>query len=318
MKNLSTLIFILIINFIYSQYFSVESLVNSSHWKEDIKKMDELKIEVLNYTKTNLKNKLNSLQRQKQYHHQNISISIPYKIAEKTFLIKLGDIVTQIYKNNISGIDTIIGFESVMDGNGNIRNYFKLKNLQNRHDDWYDVRENEKQQDYYFYIIGSQNAEMNFHKNDDNFIIDNYIDAISRSIINEAKINKEVEYSILKRNNIISQDSIKSRLLTYCDFNVCRINIDNDDCSDLIIQIKSNNYTKTAYWHFCILLYSSLKNTFLIPFHSYEFSFILNNNTYFLCKGDKPATGARGRELYCYDKINNKIYGVFGDWSWSD
>lgn len=297
----------------FCQSFSVESIVNKHNWKNGTRSN-----ELFNYTKNRLSILVDSLREKRLYRNQSVSIIIPNELAKKSFSIHKGDTVIQIYKGEITGEDIISGFESVMDGNGNIKNYFLLEKLKNRHPDWFDVRENPKQKYCYFYVIGARDVQILNPLMVSNEISNNYLMDILNSIEKEMLSNKKFEYYIMKLPNITSKDSIKSHLLQFCDFQVFHYKINNDLKDDYIIQVNSNNYKKTYEWEFSVIMCSSFNTPVIIPFSNYEFSFISDNKIYFLLRRFVPETGARGRDLYTYNIKTKKMEVVFSDWTWSD
>ena len=313
MRLILFLLLILNTKLLFSQSFSVESIINKYHWKSKTRSN-----ELFKYSKNRLYTIVDSLREKRVYNNQSVSIVVPSEIAEKSFSLQKGDPVIQIYKGKITGEDIINGFESVMDGNGNITNYFLLEKMKNRHPDWYDVRENPKQKYYYFYVIGARDVQIQNPLMVSNEINNNYLTDILNTIEKEMLLNKKFEYYITKLPNITSQDSIKSNLLQFCDFQVFHYKIDDDLKDDYIIQVSSNNYKKTYEWEFSVINCSTFKSPIIITFSNYELSFSINNKIYFLFKSFGPETGARGRNLYTLDIKTKEIQLIFNDWTWSD
>ena len=298
---------------LFCQTFSVESIINKHHWKNETSPK-----ELFIFTKNRFYNIVDSFRERSLYKNQSISIQIQDTLAEKTFSIQKGDTVIQIYKNRIVGEDIVSGYESVRDVNGNITNYFLLDTLQNRHPDWYDVREDPKQKDCYFYVIGTRDVTIQNPLMVSSELSNSHLIKILNAVEKEVSLNKQFEYYIMTLPNISSRDTIKTRLLQFCDFRMYHYRIDDDIEDDYILQVNSTHRKKTFEWDFSVLVLSTFKTPLFIPFSEYEFSFIARNKSYFLFKSFAPETGARGRNLYTYNQATNKLDLVFSDWTWSD
>lgn len=302
--------------YLFGLEFSVESIVNTRHsisdyyWNATIE-----------YSKDSLNYIFKNMRKSQKYKNQPLSIPIPDSLAEKAFSIQKGEVVTQIYDNQITGTDTISEFEAVMDQNGEIVFYFTLKNLTNRHIDWYDVRSDPNQLKYYFYIIGDVTTLIN--KSTFEYVLslkEELINPIVEYFINNSNsrsVAKTLRLNMVPDQHILNRDSLENKIQQYCSIKLTCIDIDSDSKKDIILEANPNDWRKGNFWDFAYVILSTMKEPFFVPFSFFEFSLEINGDQYLMFRSYYPETGMRGRKLIRYNITNKKLESVFYDGTWS-
>jgi hypothetical protein len=298
------------------QEFSIEAIINKGHSISD-----EHWLETYNYCNSILRSKVEQLRSENKYRNQPISHQIPDSLAEKTFRLKKGNRVVQIYDNKIIGTDSISGFEAVFDPNGNIIFYLKLQNLENRHLDWYDVREFPKQNKYYFYVINAENVELTPLSFPEDSLNDSLLNKIN-DYFNKHKDSRSVlralRFDLVPDPYILQLDSMRVKLKNFCELRLISFDINDDEKMDYVFEAHPKNWRKGNFWDFSFIISPSLSSPFFIPFSHFEFSVQVNKIEYLMFREYGPETGWRGRNLYLYNREKNEMEVSFSDWTWSD
>jgi hypothetical protein len=245
-------------------------------------------------------------------------VSIPDSIAGKIFKIKKGDYVTQIYDGKLTGTDTISAFEiAIIEGAGRIF-YFNLKNLQSRHEGWYD-----NSLKYFFYVIGPKDVTLpSVSEINDNSLMDSLASQTLEYLLVEK--DSESVQRVLRPDwktslDALEVDSLETLLNKCCQQTISKIYFDGDSRADYIVEFHPVNRRKEGCFRdFSFIFTSLLDSPFIIPYSHFELAVEVNEKQYLMFRKYKPDTGIRGRTLYTFNTDDKKIEGVFGEYGMSD
>jgi len=319
MKNYFFLFIVFLPSLIWGQIFSVESNLNSQH---ALSERDWSKIFI--YCKNNLECRRKAVLKNPYDTSQIITISIPDTISESYLRINKGEYVTQIYDCQIIGNDTISRFEAEWRAQAgeNVRIYFKLSSLFNRHLNWWDDYYNSNATKYYFHVIGPKNVKItastynSFNLDNNDFFIPIFNYFLNNK--NYRTVKQILRYNWVPDSNLMNIDTFQVRLQKFCDLRLTELDVDTDSEADYILEAHPKDWRKGDFWDFSFIFVSSIDSLFLIEFSYFEFAFEIGDKIYFLFRQQKPETGMHGRNLYIFKKENNCIECIFSDWSWSN
>lgn len=319
--NKILILLVLLPTVLFSQEFSIESFVNYKHVKS---KKDYSNLWKFCISQANVKR--NSLP-QKNRHLQIIKFQIPDSLTKSVFKYDIGDSVTQILNGRIVGKDQISSFEfdSRMQAGSNERIYFKLSNLLNRHENWWDIQFGRDAQryyeNYYFYVISHKSIDIcpsNIIKISS---LENiYLKKIYNYLLKNQN-SEQVKYSVFRKinrdSNLSNFDTLRVKFDKYCHFHKRIILLKSINCKLFIIKANPKYMKLPELWNFSFLFSKTSDLLLFIPNSNFEFSFKLNDEIYFVFREFKPNTGIRGRNVYKLDLNDNSIIKVFSEWSWS-
>ena len=305
---------------LYSQEFSVESMLNDYHvqGETDIEISKNWEWIHKYVEPILLKKYYQFIEKERKYSNEIFTYTLPDSIADRIFRIKKGDIVTQFYAGSIVGSDTIKVIEASLHGSGTILFHFLLNNLDNRHKDWYDPISYKKNTNYYFYVINSNDVKSKNLSQSDIELSDSLLNNITQ-ILNVEMENSGLLEAYFKLNTQIEElDTIKYRLKRYCSYEIYEVDIDQNSQADIFIEFISQDPYKAISWNFALIFYSSRDEYELRPFSFFEYAINVEGKSYYMFRGYLPETGGRGRNLYIYDLETKKLQRIFGDWTFSD
>jgi hypothetical protein len=297
------IILICITKYSMSQDFSVEAIVPNDYFIKDLSGGNSSSVQLHNYCKKKFDAIMDTLQ---NYRNQDLKFDIPKKIADKYIKSMEGDSVLQICEGKIIGKDTIIGYESIMDGNGGIEYFFKLKHLQNKHDNMYKLPN-------YFYIINPEsNISINYleEKETDIQTLDMFWSYMKKIFEDEKDlIPYDYYYNLTKSFNRVSVDSIKRNPMKYLNYRIYETQIDEDGLTDYILVVQGKHKMGIGGWTFCDFIFSESGSNVFCPLCKLEYCIGIGESKYFLLtyrKYDKQII------TYINDEKNIKKYIIKG------
>lgn len=293
------------------QEFSIESFINVSHKKEGSGSWFEMSSDQKNI----FKSIRDSLRSEGIYNPEKISHHFPDSLAEKYFRIKNGIAITQLYDGEIAGKDTIDGFEMVWwSWSGDITFHFKLKHLLNYQEQFPSF--NKKK---YFYVIGDYEVQPIHFKLNKVTNKSVFLNKIMSSIKDEIKDNSKYNYYMMKFPQINNIDTLKSKLLEYCDLQYVSHDIDGDTKLDTILSVRpiKGKRPPAPGWFFSAMLFSSTNSVTILPFTYFENITKVDKQCFLMFKHTGAETGGRSINLYRFDKENKKLVRVFSEGFWT-